>query len=188
MSSVEQTEQPRQRATKIEVRSSDQAKPPVPAARTRYHKPPSEVVIAARTLKPGQWFERLGVERAAGWTVMDRRIALQTAGAMNGSLRVGKVKAAAYAAQGGESGAEWRVVVVYSDSPGKVPDGLGAAPVKAAGGAEGAEPAVRSDAEKAEERARLERKLAGRGPVAGFDTGGRNARARAISNSSNGEE
>ena len=174
----------RQRATKIEVRTAQQAAPPVPAARTRYHKPPSEVVIAARTLKPGQWFERLGVERAGGWTVMDRRIALQTAGAMNGSLRVGKVKAAAYAAQGGESGAEWRVVVVYSDSPGKVPDGLGAAPVKAAA----EEPAVRSDAEKAAERARLERKLSGRGPVAGFDTGGRNARARAISNSSNGEE
>ena len=177
----------RQRATKIEVRTAQQAAPPVPAARTRYHKPPSDVVIAARRLKPGQWYERLGVERVGGWTVMDRRIALQTAGAMNGSLRVGKVKAAAYAAQGGQTGAEWRVVVVYSDNPGKVPDGMGTAPVKAAGGAVGAELAVRSDAEKAAERARLERKLSGRGPVAGFDSPGKSGRARAIRNTESEE-
>ncbi len=135
------------------------------------------VYEAARDLKPGQWY----VRPPAGKPLTAVSVPRICAGANRWMRRRG-VQAAAF---GHEQDGELVVVVAWAAVPGdadSVPQGDHAV----AAALEEWTP-TRTDAEKAAERARLERKLSGRGPVAGFDSPGKSGRARAIRNTESEE-
>lgn len=130
------------------------------------------VYEAAKDLKPGQWYVRPSVGKPLTAVSVPRICA-----GANRWMRRREVQAAAF---GHQQDGELVVVIAWAKVPGDA-DSVPQGDQGVAAALEEWTP-TRTEAEKARERELLVRKLSGRGPVAGFDTGGKGGRARAIKN------
>lgn len=146
-------------ATGIQINIGDPPMPKFGAGQSGWPKP---YMVAAQRLEPGQWLHRPSMRPDGRYPQMrDASVAAQ--GFNRWAKRTGTT-AAAYVVE--HEGGDLAVVIAWSERPG-APGGVPGVGPEAV--AKAALAAVAADAERRRQRAILERKLTGRGPVPGFD-------------------